>query len=381
MNTPQSTPRSTDDDILYPAAIPFALLHLAALGAIWTGVSWQALALCGALYVLRMFGVTAGYHRYFSHRAYSTGRVFQFVLAVLAQSSAQKSVLWWAAKHRHHHRYSDTANDVHSPRHKGFLFSHIGWIFVRKHDVADLSAVSDFTTYPELRWLHRHETVPALVLALLCLAIGGWQGLVVGFVWSTLLVYHATFAINSLAHVVGRRRYVTGDDSRNNALLALVTLGEGWHNNHHAFQSSARQGFRWWELDFSFYILRGLALCGVVSKLKNPPEGIIRNEQRLGVRVIDRTAEQLAARFNPERIASSIQSALTVDELASLRATLGSPDAAEPPHSHFHFHLPSRDQLVAEARRLFAKTPSLDDIVDRAHELLGKAVGHHLATA
>ena len=187
------------DDILYPSAVPFLLVHLGCLAAIWTGVTWPAIALCVTLYWLRMFAVTAGYHRYFSHRAYATGRAFQFVLAFLAQSTAQKSVLWWAAKHRHHHLHSDTQDDVHSPRHKGFLYSHVGWIFDRKHDTADLSKVPDLARYPELRLLHRFELAPALLLAGLCFLIAGWPGLVVGFLWSTVLVYHATFCINSLA--------------------------------------------------------------------------------------------------------------------------------------------------------------------------------------
>ncbi len=248
------------DDIIYPAALPFVLIHLACIAAIWSGITWQAIALCVALYWLRIFAIGAGYHRYFSHRSYSTGRVFQFVLGFLAQSSAQKSILWWAAKHRHHHLHSDTERDVHSPRHKGFLYSHVGWIFARQHDTVDPMKVADFARYPELMLLHKYELVPPVALGGLCLLLGGWSGLVVGFVWSTLLLYHATFCINSLAHVRGSRRYLTGDDSRNNWLLALLTWGEGWHNNHHAYQSSARQGFRWWEIDPTFYISAGALL-------------------------------------------------------------------------------------------------------------------------
>src|ERR1044071_9446947 len=231
-------PRATGrehDDIMYPSAIPFVLVHLGSITAIWTGVTWSALVICAALYVLRMFAVVAGYHRYFSHRAFATSRAFQFVLAVLAQTTAQKSVLWWAAKHRHHHLHSETAEDVHSPRHKGFLYSHLGWIFDRKHDQPDLTKVADLARWPELVWLKRLELVPAIVTAGLCFLMAGWSGLVVGFLWSTVLVYHATFCINSLAHVSGRKGYVTGDDSRHNLLLALVTMGEGWHNNHHAY--------------------------------------------------------------------------------------------------------------------------------------------------
>jgi stearoyl-CoA desaturase (delta-9 desaturase) len=380
--TPASVSADTgaDDDIVYPSAVPFLLIHLAAFAAILTGITAPALILCAVLYVVRMFGVTAGYHRYFSHRAFAAGRGMQLVLAVLAQSSAQKSVLWWAAKHRHHHRHSDTAEDVHSPRHTGFAYSHLGWIFARKHDRADLSMVPDLTRWPELVWLHRHEHAPAIALALLSLAIAGWPGLVVGFVWSSVLVYHGTFAINSLAHVRGSRRYVTGDDSRNNWLLAIVTMGEGWHNNHHAFQSSARQGFRWWEVDMTFYILKGLALAGLVGGLKNPPAGVIRGEQRLGAKVIARTAEQLADRFCAERIAARLRAAWPEDELAGLRAMLADPAAAAAQMwSRYHPLLPSREALVAEARTLFARTPSLDDIVDRAHQRMLTAVGRQLA--
>ena len=271
------------DDIVYPQVIPFLLVHAACFVAIWTGVTWEAVIIGIALYWLRMFGITAGYHRYFSHRSYATSRVFQFMLACLAQSTAQKSVLWWAAKHRHHHLFSDTEHDVHSPRHTGFLFAHVGWIFARKHDTVDLVKVGDLAKYPELMWLHKYELAPAAALALITFLIAGWPGLVVGFFWSTVAVYHATFCINSLAHVHGSKRYVTGDDSRNNWLLAFFTMGEGWHNNHHAYQASVRQGFRWWEIDPTFYIIKALSWLGVVWDLKSPPEAVLaeRAEARL----------------------------------------------------------------------------------------------------
>ena len=208
------------DDIIYPDTLAFLLAHLACVGVLWCGVTVLSVWLCIALYVVRMFGVTAGYHRYFSHRSFKTSRVFQFVLALLAQSSAQKSVMWWAAKHRHHHRHSDTEADVHSPRHMGFWYSHVGWIFTAQHDTTDFDAIPDLTKYPELLWLERHPYLPATVLAAACFAFGGWSGLVVGFFWSTVLLYHGTFFINSLAHVHGNQRYVTGDDSRNNWWLA-----------------------------------------------------------------------------------------------------------------------------------------------------------------
>jgi len=371
------------EDMMYPSAIPFVLVHLACLGAIWTGVSWTALALCIALYWLRIFGIGAGYHRYFSHRAFATSRAFQFALAVLSQSTAQKSVLWWAAKHRHHHLHSDTATDVHSPRQRGFLYSHVGWIFSRRNDATDLVKVEDFARFAELRWLHRYELAPALVLALICLAIGGWSGLVVGFFWSTVLVYHATFCINSLAHVHGRRRYVTGDDSRNNWLLAFFTMGEGWHNNHHAYQSSVRQGFRWWEYDATFYILKVLSWAGVVWNLKLPPREVVRNEQRLGARVINRAAAQLAASFNTEWIAGAIASALERPQLAALQETLAATQQrATEVLAGLHLpQLPTREEILAKATATLAKTPSLDEIVDRAHGLVLDAVGARLRAA
>src|SRR5437588_5160983 len=308
-----------DTDIVYPSAIPFVLVHLICIAAIWTGITWQAVTIGIVLYWVRIFAIGAGYHRYFSHRAYATSRAFQFVLAVLSQSTAQKSVLWWAAKHRHHHLHSDTECDVHSPRHKGFLYSHLGWIFSRRHHKADLVKVADFACYPELMWLHRFELVPAVALGALCLLIGGWSGLIVGFFWSTVLVYHATFCINSLAHVSGSKRYVTGDDSRNNWLLAVFTMGEGWHNNHHAYQASVRQGFRWWEIDPTFYILKALSWLGIVWDLKTPPEQVLRNEQPLAARVINRAARELAGRFDAQTLADAISSARRRADLAQLQ--------------------------------------------------------------
>jgi stearoyl-CoA desaturase (delta-9 desaturase) len=369
------------DDIVYPSAIPFILVHLACIAAIWSGITWQAVVIGVVLYWLRIFAIGAGYHRYFSHRAYSTSRVFQFILALLAQTSAQKSVLWWAAKHRHHHLHSDTGQDVHSPRQTGFLYSHVGWIFARRNASTDLIKVDDLARYPELKWLHRLELLPAIALGTLCFLIAGWPGLVVGFFWSTVLVYHATFCINSLAHVRGKKRYVTGDDSRNNWLLALFTMGEGWHNNHHAYQSSVRQGFKWWEIDPTYYVLKTLSFVRVVWDLKTPPAQVLRNEQRLGSRVIGRAAEQLAARFNAEQIALAVASAMPSAQLSALREAL-----ARAGHrtgdvlAQLHLpHIPSREECLAQAKALFARTPSLDEIVDRAHELLLASVGAELA--
>jgi stearoyl-CoA desaturase (Delta-9 desaturase) len=375
------TPVAEHDDIEYPSAVPFVLVHAACVAAFWTGVTYQAVAICLVLYWLRIFAIGAGYHRYFSHRAYRTSRLFQFVLAFLSQSSAQKSVLWWAAKHRHHHLHSDTATDIHSPRHKGFVYSHLGWIFARKHSETDLVKIADFARYPELMWLHQHELVPPAVLALLCYVIGGWPGLIVGFFWSTVLVYHATFCINSLAHVLGRRRYVTADDSRNNWLLALLTMGEGWHNNHHACQSSVRQGFAWWEIDATFYILKALSWFGLVWDMKSPPAAVRRNEHRLGSRVIERAAVQLAGSFDVDTIVSAIASALAGPGLSVIQERLAQAQhrAADALAGLQLPQLPTRHELVSRAKAMFAETPSMDAIVSRAHAVILDAIGARLS--
>jgi stearoyl-CoA desaturase (delta-9 desaturase) len=381
--TTNSKPRARPEehsDIVYPSAIPFVLVHLACFAAIWTGVTWQALALGIVLYWGRIFAIGAGYHRYFSHRAYATGRVFQFILAFASQSTFQKSVLWWAAKHRHHHLHSDTEADVHSPRHTGFLYSHLGWIFARRHDTFDMIKVDDLARYPELMWLHRHERWPAYALAALCYLIAGMPGLVVGFFWSTCLVFHATFCINSLAHVSGRKRYVCGDESRNNWLLAIFTMGEGWHNNHHACQSSVRQGFFWWEYDPTFYLLKLLSWAGLIWDLKRPPLALLRNEQRLGSRVIERAAGQLAASFNSERIASAVATALEGATLSALQQRLAAAQhqAVEVLANAHLPQLPTRAEILDKARAMFSRTPSVDDIVDRAYGMLLDAVSARL---
>jgi len=200
-----------NDDIIYPSAIPFVLVHLSCFGVIWSGITWQAVVLGSALYWLRIFGIGAGYHRYFAHRSYSTSRAVQFVLAFLSQTTAQKSVLWWAAKHRHHHLHSNTAEDVHSPRHRGFVYSHLGWIFSRRSDGTDFVKVADLARYPELKWLHRLELVPAFLLAVSCYFLAGWPGLIVGF----LLEHRSRLSRDFLHQLAGARpRFQTLRDRR-----------------------------------------------------------------------------------------------------------------------------------------------------------------------
>jgi len=249
-----------------------------------------------------MFGITAGLHRYFSHRSFQTTRAFQFLLAWLGQSSAQSGVLWWASKHRSHHRASDTPNDVHSPLRFGFFYAHIGWVYSRHDSKADYSNVSDLTRYPELVWLNRYIHVPFLTLFPVAYWIAGWSGIVVGVLWSTVALYHATFAINSLAHLWGTQRYFTGEGSRNNPVLAFFTLGEGWHNNHHYYSVSARQGFFWWELDPTYWVLRLLSTVGIVWNLREPSQAALRGERPLNRNQVRVAAETLASKMTMDRV-------------------------------------------------------------------------------
>ncbi len=261
--------------------IPFILLHLACIAVIWVGVSLPAVLLCLGLYAIRMFGLTAGYHRYFSHRSFKTSRFVQFLLALLGCLAVQKGPLWWAAHHRRHHKYSDQEGDVHSPIVSSLWWSHIGWVISRKYDQTDWNAIKDFARFPELRWLNKYHMIPPIILAVACFFGGvffgasGWQWLVWGFVISTVLLYHGTFTVNSLAHLWGSRRYETADQSRNNFWIALWTGGEGWHNNHHHYMASVKQGFFWWEFDFSYYALKIMSWFRLVWDLRLPPEHLL----------------------------------------------------------------------------------------------------------
>ena len=265
-----SIARPADERVNWPRSIPFFVVHLLPLLAIFIGVTTRALILCAVLYFGRMFFITAGYHRYFAHKSYKTNRVFQFILAFGGASAAQKGALWWASHHRLHHRYSDTELDIHSPQ-KGFWWSHVGWILANKYKDTDYDLIKDFSKYPELVWLNKHDWVAPWALGFASYFIAGWSGLLIGFFLSTVLLWHGTVTVNSLNHVFGKRRYATTDTSRNSAILAIWTMGEGWHNNHHYYAASARQGFFWWEFDVSYYVLKGLSVVGVVRDLKVPP--------------------------------------------------------------------------------------------------------------
>jgi stearoyl-CoA desaturase (Delta-9 desaturase) len=270
-------------------AAPFVGMHLACLAVLVVGVSRTAVAVAIALYAVRMFAITAFYHRYFAHRTFRTSRAVQFTFACIGASCVQRGPLWWAAHHRRHHQHADTEHDPHSPRLQGFLWSHMGWFLTAEGFRTDWKRVPDFARYPELRWLDRWDVLVPVALATMLFVAGvllahfaptlstsGGQLLVWGFFVSTVVLFHVTVTINSLAHRFGTRRFETHDDSRNNMLLALLTFGEGWHNNHHFFPGSVRQGFRWWELDLTFYGLKLMAALGLVQGLKSVPARVLR---------------------------------------------------------------------------------------------------------
>ena len=273
MSTPAVAIR--DHRINWIQSLPFFAFHLfAAVAVFFVPFHWSYVVWAVALYYLRMWLVTTTYHRYFSHHTFKTSRVFQFVLAFLAETSAQKGVLWWAANHRHHHRESDQPADVHSPLQDGFWWSHVGWILSDKYTETREEAIRDFARFPELRFLNRWYLLPPFLLAVGLFLIGGFPLLVWGFFVSTVVLWHGTFTINSLSHVFGSRRYKTTDTSRNNFLLALITCGEGWHNNHHYHQNTANQGWFWWEVDVSYYALKLMSALGLVWDLRLPSESV-----------------------------------------------------------------------------------------------------------
>jgi|SRR6516162_9074494 len=265
-------PSSRSERINWIKSVPFLGVHLICLAAFWTGASWKALGLCLTLYLVRMFGITAGYHRYLSHRAFKTSRFFQFALAWMGCLAMQKGPLWWAAYHRHHHHHADQPADAHSPSQRGLWWAHAGWFLCSRYEEANFDWIKDLTRYPELVWLDRYPTLPGILLAVACPLFSGWQGLIWGFFVSAVMSYHGTCAINSICHVYGSVRYKTSDTSRNNVLFGIACLGEGWHNNHHHYSTSARIGFFWWEIDIAFYVLRLLEFLGVVWDLKQPTQ-------------------------------------------------------------------------------------------------------------
>jgi stearoyl-CoA desaturase (Delta-9 desaturase) len=304
--------RAEPDKVDWMRCIPFIILHVGCLGVLWVGWSPFAAWSAVALYFVRMFAVTGIYHRYFSHKTYSTSRIGQFLLAVWGGTTVQRGPLWWAYHHRHHHQHSDEAEDAHSPHVHGFWWSHIGWITSRRNFPTDYSKVKDLAKYPELVWLNRFDTAVPLLFAVTIWGIGWWlethapglgtnrwQLLVWAFFISTTALFHGTSCINSMAHLMGRRRFDTGDDSRNSWILAFVTLGEGWHNNHHRYQSATRNGFYWWEIDITYYLLKALSWTRFISGLKPVPESIMAEAAEADHRA-SIAAAQRAVQAHPE---------------------------------------------------------------------------------
>ena len=281
-----SLDRRDKPDWLRLGALVF--MHAGCLAVLWVGWSWTAVGLAAMLYLCRAFGLTGFYHRYFSHRAFKTSRWFQFVGALLGCLALQKGPLWWAAHHREHHRSSDHEGDVHSPHVHGFVWAHMGWFLTPRNNELRADLVRDWMKFPELRLLDRFAPLLAILFAVSVYGLGerllltmprlGTNGLQL-VVWcyfiSTVALYHATYSVNSLAHLYGSRRFATADDSRNNALVALLTLGEGWHNNHHHYPSSARQGFYSWEIDPTYYLLVGLEQLGLIWDLRGVPKNVL----------------------------------------------------------------------------------------------------------
>ncbi len=264
--------RQPSDKIDLVRVSPFILTHVLCLGVFFVKFSWSCLLVLAVTYSLRVFALTAFYHRYLSHRAFKTSRVVQFIFAFIGASAGQRGPLWWSAHHRFHHKHSDKPYDKHSPHVRGFFRSHCGWFLLDENFTTDTSLVKDWIKFPELRFIDRYDALPPLVLIVLLYLIGGMKFVFWGYFLSTVLVYHVTFAINSIAHMYGTRTYETNDQSRNNWILALLTFGEGWHNNHHYYPSAASQGRTWKQLDISYLILKALNKLNLVWDLRKAPE-------------------------------------------------------------------------------------------------------------
>jgi|GEM_PF-96617 len=340
-----SWPPNLADYVLYAA------WHLACLSVIWVGVSWKAVAICAASYFLRMFGLIAGHHRYFSHRSYTLSRPMQFLMAFLGTTSAQRGLLWWVASHRYHHLHSDTDDDVHSPVLRSVLYAHSGWFLDPLQRATKVDQVPDLAKYPELVWISDWSWIPVTVYGLAIFALFGLQGFVWGFVVSTILVWHGIHALSSFAHTPGGfRRYPTADYSRNKWFLSLVTLGEGWHNNHHYYPASARHGFFWWEIDLAFYGLKALSWVGMAGDLKMPPPHVLRGEMPGFQRRVKRY----------ER------------DLADVRRRIGAFLDATPGTDALKQRIEERlDAFIAAPRAVFIQVP---DVRIRAHRELRREV-------
>lgn len=340
--------RNEKDAVDWIRCIPFIILHVGCFGVLWVGFSPVAAWTAVALYFIRMFAVTGIYHRYFSHKTYSTSRVGQFLLALWGGTTVQRGALWWAYHHRHHHQHSDEEEDAHSPHVHGFWWSHIGWITSRRNFPTDYTKIKDLAKFPELVWLNRFDTVVPVVFAFAVFGFGellahyapqlgtnGWQMLVWGFFISTTALFHGTACINSMAHLMGRRRFKTTDDSRNSFILAMITLGEGWHNNHHRYQSSTRNGFYWWEIDITYYGLKAMSFTRFIWGLKPVPKSIMEEAARAD-HAASIAASQKAAHVHPEysSLKKVVPAAAAIAVATATAAQSALPKKAEGPAIH-----------------------------------------------
>jgi len=355
--------RNEPDKVDWMRVLPFVILHLGCFGIVWVGASSVAVWSAVALYFIRMFAVTGIHHRYFSHKTYSTSRFGQFLLAVFAGTTVQRGSLWWAYHHRHHHQHSDGPEDAHSPHVHGFIWSHIGWITSRRNFPTDYSKIKDLAKFKELVWLNRFDLVVPILFATGIyftgvaleafapqLGTNGLQMLVWAFFVSTTALFHGTACINSMAHLMGRRRYRTEDDSRNSFILAMITLGEGWHNNHHRYQSSTRNGFYWWEIDPTYYGLKFLSWTGFIWGLKAVPQSVL-DEGARAEHAASVIAAQKAAQFRQEHGHSALKHVIP----AAAAIAVATVNAA-------NINLPQRPEDAAMHK----------DVTELAHELQGK---------
>lgn len=246
------------------------LVHLGALGAFFTDPTRLDWLLFAAFVLVRGYTTTVAYHRYFAHRSFKTSRPFQFLLALLCCTNLQRGPLWWAAIHRHHHRHSDEPGDAHSPVQGGFIWGYFGWMFLTLEQ-PDWCSVRDLRRYPELVWLEKWWLLPPLLMVAACWLVGGWATVCLCFCMTAVTSLHGASVVNTLGHLVGSRRYATQDQSRNSFVLAVLSLGDGWHNNHHHYPHAARAGFLWWEIDSSYQLVRVLALLGLVWDVREVP--------------------------------------------------------------------------------------------------------------
>ncbi len=247
------------------------LFHVGAVAALWF-TSWTNVIVALALHWLAVgLGISLGYHRLHTHRGYKTSRAFEYFLAICGTLTLEGGPIFWVATHRVHHQHSDHDGDPHTP-HDGGFWAHVGWILfghTRHNNTVLMSKYApDLGADPFYRWLNSYHYVPLILLGIVLLAVGGWGMVLWGIALRVTVGLHATWLVNSATHMWGSRRFPTRDDSKNSWWVALLTFGEGWHNNHHAHPVSARHGLAWYEFDVSWITLKALRALGVVRELK-----------------------------------------------------------------------------------------------------------------